>query len=1303
MDIQIIDRLITGRVEPHIYAFETCSVPNYLKIGDTYRPVYQRIEEWRRHYKNLRECYNQPAVIKDKYFRDYSVHAFVENIKGRKRITESEFKEGVYHSNEFFREATTADIDDAIKDIQRSYEEKTGEYKFYSMANVPERDEITYKRNKEYTQLRDNQEEVVKNFNIAIEKGRTKLLLYAVMRFGKSITAMSCAESMPNCRLVVIVSAKADVKDSWAETICTIKNFEDFKYADGNVLKSNPNIISETLSKGSKLALCLTLQDISTNKIKSRYKELFNESIIDLLIVDETHFGARAEQFSKVLQDSPDLRKEQEAEEKDDTFENLNDTVHALSSRVQLHLSGTPYRILLGNEFSKDDIICQCTYPDIIKASKEWDSQNLDTKEEWENPYYGFPQMIRFAFNFNASSLKKIEELRKKGKEFFFDALFEAKKDSSSGKYLFVNEREVLDFLSAINSGNNDSNILSFLDNPRIKAGELCHHVVMVLPRRSSCEAMEYLLERHRDMTPLSEYAVMKISGIGNRGKDSSTIRQIIKQCESEGKKTLSLTVSRMLTGTTVPEWDTMIFLKGTSSPQEYDQAVFRLQNQYIKEYKSEDGRIIRYNMKPQTLLVDFSPERMFILQEQRAFYTSVNSHGLGNDKIEKEIERELEISPILYINHDKLQEVTAVDIIDKIRKYNSNRSILDEALEVGTDYALKNDEELYSEIMRYAPIGSSSIIKTKAHDGKNETDADIPNNDEDNEQTIANKDKKTTYTDIADTYEKRLATYFSHILFFAYLTNNRVKTLSDICEVSMDEDNRRIMLNLGLNFEILRRLSSIMHPARREMLEFKIANINDLSHDDSIPAYQKVENAMKQFGRWSEAEIITPTKVASDMIAMIPEDKVDEHFLFLDIASKEGEFANAIFKRFGEKTRKNIYSLPTSGIAYEFTRKVYHELGLPIDNIISTYTTYDLIGKRKEQLESIIKDMNINAIVGNPPYQEMKTTDLMKTNGAFSSAIYPNLIKCSISLNPLYVAMITPSRWMTKAGQGIDANWAESMINSNGFITIADFVDANDCFNNVDIKGGVNYFLYSPHHNDKCCYMLHKDNTVYKIEDYLNSMNTGIVIRDVKALSILKKVVEIEGMYYNKESFASMVSPKHFFDKGELLNSNWKGYKKSKDAKHPIKYYVNHNMERSGEGWIRLEDVPKNLETMRKPKIFIPEAGGTGNDPNVIGKPFYGGTNSACSYSYIVVGYDPIKHDYSEEVFHNILGYMKTKFFRYMVSIKKKTQHNPRDTFQFVPLQNFTEQWTDAKLYAKYKLSPDEIAYIDNSINPMT
>ena len=190
------------------------------------------------------------------------------------------------------------------------------------------------------------------------------------------------------------------------------------------------------------------------------------------------------------------------------------------------------------------------------------------------------------------------------------------------------------------------------------------------------------------------------------------------------------------------------------------------------------------------------------------------------------------------------------------------------------------------------------------------------------------------------------------------------------------------------------------------------------------------------------------------------------------------------------------------------------------------------------------------------------------------------------------------------------------------------------------------------------------------------------------------------------------MVSPKHYFDRDEQLSSNWKGYSENYSESKPIKYYLNKNLVKSGYAWISLSDIPKGHETIPLHKIYLPRAGGTGNDSQIIGVPFYGEPNSVCSYTYLVVGYSEKRHNFSASECENILSYMKSKFFRYMVSVKKKTQNTTRDLFQFVPMQDFTANsdidWSksiaeiDAQLYAKYDLSADEITFIDSMIKPM-
>lgn len=297
---------------------------------------------------------------------------------------------------------------------------------------------------------------------------------------------------------------------------------------------------------------------------------------------------------------------------------------------------------------------------------------------------------------------------------------------------------------------------------------------------------------------------------------------------------------------------------------------------------------------------------------------------------------------------------------------------------------------------------------------------------------------------------------------------------------------------------------------------------------------------------------------------------------------------------------------------------------------------------------------------------------------------------------------MITPSRWMVKVGQGISNDWVNKMISSNHFLMIKDYLDATVCFSNVEIKGGVNYFLYSDIYTGTCKYTLLQNNMEYFKDEYLDAYGLGVVLRDNKASNIIKKIIAVEGSYYDTKTFASIVSPKHYFDRDEVLSSNWKGYVKNKDDEHPIKYYLNRTLEPIGYAWISEKQIPKGHSSIPLHKVYIPKAGGTGTDPYVLGKPFYGEPNSVCSYTYLILGYDAKKHNYSRQECENMISYIKTKFFRYLVSIKKKTQDNARDVFQFVPLQDFLDPWTDVILYKKYKLTNDEINYIETSLKHM-
>ena len=417
-----------------------------------------------------------------------------------------------------------------------------------------------------------------------------------------------------------------------------------------------------------------------------------------------------------------------------------------------------------------------------------------------------------------------------------------------------------------------------------------------------------------------------------------------------------------------------------------------------------------------------------------------------------------------------------------------------------------------------------------------------------------------------------------------------------------------------------------------------------------------------------------------------------------------------------------NIYVITNTSMAEAITRRTLYGFR----EVERTHIKNDQIVKRaKEEPKALAAQLRsagywngttakamlkFTAVIGNPPYQENQTTENCTGNKAFSSAVYPCFIDLSVLLSPSYVSLITPSRWMTKTGQGIDEGWVDKMINSNHFITIHDFYDALMCFPNVEIKGGVNYSLFSPDYDGICKFVMHTKDGTHEVNESLNSHGAGIVIRDPVATKVYQKILAKSNA--DTHWFNELVSPQHFFDKDGMLTTSWKGFSTSMDELHHIKYYLNKQVESSGFGWIKDEDIPKNKEVIPYHKIYLSKAfnGGDAFPHQIIGKPQYGEPNSVCSQTYLVIGYNGEISDKTEA--DNIMRYIQSRFFRFLVYIKKKTQDNPSSVFTFVPLQDFTSEsdidWSkdvddiDRQLYKKYDLDAAEIAFIERMIKHM-
>ena len=756
-----------------------------------------------------------------------------------------------------------------------------------------------------------------------------------------------------------------------------------------------------------------------------------------------------------------------------------------------------------------------------------------------------------------------------------------------------------------------------------------------------------------------------------------------------------------MLTGSTIPEWDTMLYLKDCASPQEYDQAIFRLQNQYIRTLTTEGGsEQVKYNMKPQTLLVDFDPQRMFRLQEQRAQIYNVNTDQAGNKKLQERIETELRHSPIVTIGAEGLQRVEASDIMDAVRSYSAERSVMDEATEIPIDYTLLADERMRSVILQLNPIDASKGIEIQAVTGE-ESELEIETHD-------TPKGGGATSTQVAPSAEtdegrllgKQLATYYAQILFYAFLTDTPVSSLEDlIASIGQCADNKRIARNVGLQASILQIIQTESNPFVLRALDYKIANINTLMSDTSLTPSERVAVAMKKFGRLSSSEIVTPQAVALEMIDALDEGVITRDTRILDIASKQGEFTRALVSRFGMAVGRNVYALPTSTVSYEFTLKVYRLLGLDTDHVISDFTTYDILDKeKKDRIMQQLIDMNLDIVIGNPPYQESDGGA-----GASSKPIYQEFVYASNEVAKSHSVMIMPARWYT-GGKGLD-QFREDMLTDKHIKLLYDYQRPDEVFPNTNNRGGVCFVVRdSRFDNSKGQTTIVSNYGGGKTSMQHRSLKTKglkIFIRHQESITILTKVTK----HPDFSSIANHISSrKPFGIESNIVKSKYWHTGKQRQG------YLACIGKGFSKGFVPSEMVKSNEEVLKAWKVLIPRANNIGTelkDDNLnseVCPPM-----TVCTEAYLFIG---VGLSMDEVQAKNATKYMRTKFVRYMHSLAKTSHDGTNKTYRFVPLQDFTSgsdiDWSqsvadiDRQLYKKYALTPDEIAFIEEKLRPM-
>ncbi|MCC5823408.1 MAG: Eco57I restriction-modification methylase domain-containing protein [Phycisphaerales bacterium] len=322
---------------------------------------------------------------------------------------------------------------------------------------------------------------------------------------------------------------------------------------------------------------------------------------------------------------------------------------------------------------------------------------------------------------------------------------------------------------------------------------------------------------------------------------------------------------------------------------------------------------------------------------------------------------------------------------------------------------------------------------------------------------------------------------------------------------------------------------------------------------------------------------------------------------------------------------------------------------------------------------------MQFDVVIGNPPYQ-MKGG----AGGSSDSSIYHLFVQQAMKLEPRYLSMVIPSRWLA-GGRGLD-DFRKAMLGCKQLRRLVDFPVSREVFPNVEVKGGICYFLWSAEHAGEC------DVTVIRGKEETTSTRQldefEVFVRDPRAIGILRKVLAA-----GDKPVTNILTADTPFG----LATNFDGFDDKKKSGSVALHYVRGG--RRDVGFVQRSTITKNANLIDKWKVLVPKAGSDGGQKipdSVLGKPWISRPPSVATQTFLAFCVE------TEDEARSVQSYYCTKFFRHLVSLRKLTQDALRPMYGWVPMQSWNRSWTDAALYKKYKLTKEEIDYVETVIRPM-
>lgn len=931
----------------------------------------------------------------------------------------------------------------------------------------------------------------------------------------------------------------------------------------------------------------------------------------------------------------------------------------------------------------------------------------------------------------------------------------------------FIHEKDVKAFLNLISKEDKDSCYPFANDEYR----SIFRHTLWMLPGVKEARAMSALLQSH---PVFQHFKVVNVAGDGDKDEESKDALAAVENAigtDPDATRTITLSCGRLTTGVSVKAWTGVFMLSGSynTAASSYMQTIFRVQtpatiNGRVKEQcyvfdfapdrtlkviaetakiSSKAGKTSGNDRKIMGEFLNFCPiisiegskmeqfdvpkmlEQLKRVYVERVVRNGFEDKSLYNDELMKLNDLELQEFDDLkkIIGQTKaMPKTNQVDInnqgltdeqyeeLEELEKKSKKRGKDKQPLTEEEKKRLeelkkkKNNREAAISILRGISIRMPLLIYG----------AEL--NDENQEITIDNFASLIDHQSWEEFMPKgvtkqkfnSIKKYYDPEIFCA--AGKRIRAMARAADkLSVEERIERIT-------DIF---STFRNPDKETVLTpWRVVNMH---LGDCLGGYnffeKNYENTLSE-PRFIDHGEVTANVFAPDSRILEINSKSGLYPLYMAYSIYRARIKNSLFsvssiedeQRIWDKVvAENIFVICKTPMAKSITKRTL--IGFRKAKVNTRYFE-DLINQIKNKPEHFIKqvdkfitertgikNMKINAIVGNPPYQE-------EGESTRKAPIYHLFYDVAFKLSPI-VTLITPGRYLFKAGQ-TPMEWMEQMLSDTHFKVVDYFQKSSEVFPSVDIKGGVAIGFRDANKEFGAIEFFSEFPELISIQNKVThhiSFVSGEFAELVSSQGIYKfsnialekfpqiSIVQGKGTAAKITSNAFENLPKIFLESESECNG--KGVK--------IMGRINSKREIR---WIKAEYL-QYCNYLDYYNVFVPEANGTGAIGEVLSTPVIGVPVIGHTDTFLSIG----KFASAQEA-SACLKYVKSKFARCMLGTLKATQHNPKNTWANVPMQDFTSNsdidWSknvaeiDAQLYAKYGLSEDEISFIESMIKPM-